>query len=402
MTTPSLQTVRWLAAPLLAVALLLTQLTPAHALERRSGETIVVAAGEVVDDDLAVSGRLLRIDGTVRGDVYAVAQHLTIAGIVEGDVIALAQEVVVDGQVFGDVRAGGATVQINGVVARNVTGAGQLVRIGTGGRVGGSLLGAAETLSVSGDVGGALAGVGENVLLQGRIGRGAELGMERLTLGPNASIGGNFTYHAESPIELRPGAVRGETLFRQVERPRPETRAQRDEWRGFGRALSSFFSLTWLIGSALVGLAMLRLFPRFVARYLEALERNVGASLGVGLVALVATLPVAIVLAITIVGLPAAAVLAGSWMIGLFVGWLLLAVAVGGVLIGLARRGAPRRLSWSFLLGLIVLYVATRVPFLGPLVGGVGITLGLGALVIALYRTWQRAELERQTVPALP
>src|SRR5687768_4983872 len=402
MTIRFSDTLRWLLAALLSTALLLTTLTPADALERRSGETLVVAAGEVVDDDLAVSGRLLRIDGTVKGDVYAVAQHITIAGIVEGDVIALAQEVVIDGQVFGDVRAAGATVQINGVVARNVSGAGQLVRIGSGGRVGGSLLGAAETLSVSGDVGGSLAGVGESVLLQGRIGRGAELGMERLTLGPNASIGGNLTYHSEQPIELQPGAVRGETLFRQIERTERPSQAQRDQWRGFGRAAGNFFSLTWLIGSALVGLAMLRLFPRFVARYLEALERNVAGSLGVGVVALVATLPVAIVLAITIVGLPAAAVLAGGWMIGLFMGWLLLAVAVGVVLIGLARRRAPRRLSWSFLLGLIVLYVATRIPFLGPLVGGAGITLGLGALVIALYRTWQRAELERQTIPALP
>jgi cytoskeletal protein CcmA (bactofilin family) len=395
--------VRWPVALLAAFALVLTQLTPAHALERRTGETLVVAASEVVNDDLAVSGNLLRIDGTVRGDVYAVARHVTITGIVEGDVIALAQEVVIDGQVFGDVRAAGATVQVNGVVARNVSGAGQLVRIGSGGRVGGSLLGAAETLSVGGDVGGSLAGVGENFLLQGRIGRRVDLAMERLTLDPKASIGGDFTYHAERPIELRPGTVGGQTLFRQIERPQRPPRVQRDQWREFGRAVGNFFSLTWLIGSALVGLAMLRLFPRFVARYLDALERNIGASLGVGAVTLVATLPLALLLAITIVGLPAAAVLTGGWVVGLFTGWLLLAVAVGGVLIGLARRGAPRRLTWSFLLGLTVLYVATRVPFVGPLVGAIGVTLGLGALVIALYRTWQRAELERQTIgPALP
>jgi cytoskeletal protein CcmA (bactofilin family) len=390
-------------AMLIALALLLTQLTPAHALERRSGETLTVAAGEVVDDDLAASGRLLRIDGTVRGDVYVVAQHVTIAGIVEGDVIALAQEVVVDGQVFGDVRAAGATVQVNGVVARNVTGAGQLVRIGSDGRVGGSVTSAAETLSISGDVG-ALAGTTENAILQGRVARDAELAAERITLGPNASIGGDFTYHAERPIELRPGAVGGRIEHRLVERERPQraARVQRTHWQQFSGAVGNFFSLTWLTGSALVGLAMLRLFPRFVARYLDALERNVGASLGVGAIALVGTLPLAILLAITIVGLPAAAVLAGGWFVSLFVGWLLLAVAVGGVLIGLVRRGAPRRLAWSFLVGLIVLYLATRVPILGPFVGGLGITVGLGALVIALYRTWQRAELERQAVPALP
>ena len=402
MTNGLMAALRWPAALLMALALLLMQQAPALALERRSGETIVVAAGEVVDDDLAVSGVLLRIDGTVRGDVYVVARNVTIAGIVEGDVIALAEEVVVDGQVFGDVRAAGATVQVNGVVARNVTGAGERVRIGSGGRVGGNLLGAAKTLSVSGDVGGSLTGMGENLVLQGRIGRRAELAMERLTIGPNASIGGDFTYRAERPIDLRPGLVAGETRFHPFERPERPARVQRNEWREFSGAVVNFFSLAWLTGSALVGLALLRLFPRFVARFLDALERSVVASFGVGAVTLVATLPLAVLFGITIVGLPAAAVLAGSWVVGLFTGWLLLAVAVGGVLIGLARRGAPRRLTWSFLLGLVVLYLATRVPFVGPLVGGLGVTVGLGALVIALYRTWQNAELERKAVPSLP
>ena len=393
---------RTLTAALLALALVAMHRSPAHALERRSGETLVVAAGEVVDDDLAVGGRLLRSDGTVRGDLYAIAEHITIAGIIEGDVIALAKEVVVDGQVLGDVRAAGTTVQVNGVVGRNVSGAGQLVNIGSSGRVGGSVTSAAETLSISGDVGGALAGLAENAFLQGRIGRRTELSTERITLGPNASIGGDLTYHSERPIELSPGAVAGRIDFRQVERQQRPARVQRNEWQQFSRAVGNFFSLAWLTGSALVGLAVLRLFPRFVARYLDALERNVGASLGVGAIALVAPVPLAILLGITIVGLPAAAVVTGGWVVGMFVGWLLLAVAVGGVLIGLVRRGQPRRLAWSFLLGLVVLYLVTRVPFVGPFAWGLGMTIGLGALVIALYRTWQRAEIERQTIPALP
>lgn len=84
---------------------------------------------------------------------------------------------------------------------------------------------------------------------------------------------------------------------------------------------------------ALLGLAMLRLFPRFVERFLDGLERDAAVSLGVGAVALVATGPLAIVLAITIVG---------------------------------------------------------------PLAGLLGVTLGLGALVIALYRSWQREKMERR------
>ena len=348
-----------------------------------------------MNDDFAASGRLVRIDGTVRGDVYAFAQNLTISGVVEGDVIAVAQEVVIDGTVRGSVRAGGATVQINGAVDRNVTGAGQLVRLGSGGRVGGSVIGAGETLSLSGDVGGGVYGAGESVLLQGRVNRNVELASSRVQFAPGASIGGDFDYHAEQPLQAvardaARDAVRGALRFHPVERPQ---RVQRTQVNRFFGAVGNFFSLTWLAGSAVVGFVLLRAFPRFVARFLDALERSAPASFGVGFVALVAALPLAVVLGITIVGLPAAAVLVGSWLSGLFVGWLLLAIAVGSVLIGLVRRGHERRLGWSFLLGLLVLYVGTRIPFLGPLVTFVGLSLGLGALAIALYRTWQRAEL---------
>jgi cytoskeletal protein CcmA (bactofilin family) len=376
-----------------ALALLLLALsgTPALALERRSGDSIVVARGEVVDEDFAASGRLVRIDGTVRGDLYVFAQHLTVAGVVEGDVIAVAQEVVIDGQVRGSVRAGGATVQINGAVDRNVNGAGQLVRLGSSGRVGGTVIGAGETLSLSGDVGGGLYGAGESVLLQGRVNRNVDLALGRLQLGPGASVGGDFDYHAEQPLATTiRDAVRGAIRFHPVERPQRVERTQVNRFMG---AVGNFFSLTWLAGSAVVGLVLLRAFPRFVARFLDALERSAGASFGVGFVSLVATLPLAGVLGITIVGLPAAVMLVGGWLGGMFVGWLLLAIAVGSVLIGLARRGQERRLTWSFLLGLFVLYVATRIPFVGPLVTFVALTLGLGGLVIALYRTWQRAEL---------
>jgi hypothetical protein len=235
--------------------------------------------------------------------------------------------------------------------------------------------------------------------LQGRIARNAELSTERLQLAPGASVGGNFDYHAEREVPIPPAVVKGRTQFHPVVRPQ---RVERRNVNRFFGAVGNFLSLTWLAGSAIVGLLMLRAFPRFVARFLDAVRRSAPASFGIGFVALVATIPLAIVLAITIVGLPAAAVLLGGYVGGMFLGWLLLAVALGGVLIGLVRRGQTGPLGWSFLVGLLVLYVATRIPFLGPVVTFCGLSLGLGALLTALYRTWQRAELTPGPLAAAP
>lgn len=380
-------------AVLVALAAMILQPAPAaHALDRRSGESIIVRAGETVPEDLAIAGRLVRIDGAVLGDVYAFAQHVTVTGVIEGDLIVAAQQVFVDGQVMGDVRAAGATVQVNGAVGRNVTAAAQLVGLGPGGRVGGSWIGAGETLSLAGDIGGSVAGGGEAVLLQGRIGRGADLALDSLSFGPQARIGGDLVYRAESQIPIPGGIVGGNIRYEPLEHePRMATR-QRNEATQFFSALGNFLSLMWLVGSALIGLTVLRAFPRLVARFLGALEREPVPSFVVGLVALIATLPIAILLGITIIGLPASALLVGGYFAGIYGGWLLLAVAVGSILVGLVRRGRTRHLAWSFLLGLLVLHLATHIPVVGWLVAFLASALGLGGLMIALYRAWRHEE----------
>src|SRR3712207_1107223 len=85
---PAAVPARVLIALWAGVLLVLAITSPAFALDRRTGDAITVAAGQVVDDGLLASGRLVRIDGTVRGDLIAFARSVTVAGIVEGDVIA--------------------------------------------------------------------------------------------------------------------------------------------------------------------------------------------------------------------------------------------------------------------------------------------------------------------------
>lgn len=381
---------RWmrvLVAVLLALGATLTAtVTPAQALERRTtGDVVVVSAGQVVQDDLLAAGRLVRIDGTVLGDVYAFGQNVTVTGMIEGDLIAAAQQVVIEGQVQGNARVAGAGVQVNGAVGRNVTAAAQLVQLGRNGRVAGSWMGAGETLSLAGDVGGALTGTARDVIMQGRVGRNAEVAVSSLTVAPTARIDGDLTYHAEQELEVPAQAVAGRIRYERAEgrRESPASTA--------GQAFSvlgNLFSLAWLVGSAGAGIALLRLFPRFAATFLGVLQTRPLLSLGAGALAVIATLPLAVLIALTLIGIPLTALLVAGYFSGMFVGWLLLAMAVGSILVGLARR-RPLHHIWSFLLGLIVLYVASRLPVLGGVVTFTGLSLGLGALVIALYRAWQ-------------
>ena len=56
---------------LVLAAILLVFAAPVSATEIRDADTVTIAAGEVIDDDLVVFGRRVVIDGVVEGDVMA-------------------------------------------------------------------------------------------------------------------------------------------------------------------------------------------------------------------------------------------------------------------------------------------------------------------------------------------
>ena len=71
---------------------------------RESDRIVVVRADETVDDTLVANGERIIIEGTVVGDVVAVApDRLEIRGVVRGNVLAAGQFVDVHGEVGGSV-----------------------------------------------------------------------------------------------------------------------------------------------------------------------------------------------------------------------------------------------------------------------------------------------------------
>jgi hypothetical protein len=74
----------------------------------RSGDQVVVPAGETIEGDLYASGGLVRVEGRVEGDLLAAAGQ-QVAGQVTGDVMAAGGSIDVSGRVGGDVRAAGGS-----------------------------------------------------------------------------------------------------------------------------------------------------------------------------------------------------------------------------------------------------------------------------------------------------
>lgn len=112
MTFPRHLATRLLLALTTVGVVVAVSLSSLGATDFRAGDTVVVPAGEVIDDDLYAAGETIRIDGTVRGDLITGGRMVTVNGTVEGDLMSGAQAVVVNGRVGDDVRIAGMTLQI--------------------------------------------------------------------------------------------------------------------------------------------------------------------------------------------------------------------------------------------------------------------------------------------------
>jgi cytoskeletal protein CcmA (bactofilin family) len=373
----------------------------AFAMQRRSGDSVVIASDEVVDDDLYVVARSVSIEGVVRGDVVTAAREVELLGVVEGDLVAVGEKVVVEGRVGDDLRAAGAVVELapSGSVAGDVVAAAGAFQ--TKASIGGdSAIGAAQA-HLGGRVGGAVRAAAGAIRIDGEIvgDVDADVGGEPatwswpgtpaldpvpagLTLGPSAHVGGDLRYRAPREAALDPLARAGRTVAHTP----VEVRAGPRPWtRAVARALSLL----------VVGGAFSLLAPGLRARAVESLAHRpirsllmgvAASTLGVlGLGSLAATilggaLAVGIVTLGTLVpfvllaGL--AAMLAWFGLVAVATVWVgpaLVALAAGEQLVG--RRGFG-----ALLLGVTLLVLATSIPVVGVVAGAFAMLLGIGAL----------------------
>ncbi|HEY7066883.1 MAG TPA: hypothetical protein VII06_35790 [Chloroflexota bacterium] len=386
-----------LAALLVTLAALGMAAPAAQAVEFRSGDTVTVPAGTTIDDDLFAMGQSVTIAGQVNGEVYALGQTVTVTGAIQHDLIAAGQQVTLDGTVGGDLRAAGQQVAVNGRVDGNVTSAGQTILVGRQGAVGGSLLGAAQTLNLLGPVGRNVTVAASALELGNTVGRDVTAEVETLTTDPGARVDGrlDYTSHRESviPASLAAGGVQ----FHQAEQPERQRDRARDNPLG---GLFGFFGIVWLVGSLIVGVLLVHFLPGLAAGTAAQVRDHPLPSFGVGVLALFIVPAALFFVAITFIGLPLAFLGGLAYLAGMYLGWLLLGLALGALLVDLVRRGRVQVRAvdpkWLVVLGIVVLYVLTHVPLLGGLVGFVALCLGLGALLRQL------AAMRPQPPPAVP
>lgn len=158
-----------MSAVMLLVSLWLVPTT--HASDFRGGDTVTIAADEVVEDDLYVGANRLVVDGTVDGDVIASGTDIIINGTVTGDLLAAGQSVIINGTVEDDVRAAGLVLTLgpDAQVGDDVLSAGFSLEMQSGSAVGGDLTFFGGQAIVDGAIGGDLSASTASLAFNGSV-----------------------------------------------------------------------------------------------------------------------------------------------------------------------------------------------------------------------------------------
>ena len=128
------------------------------------------------------------------------------------------------------------------------------------------------------------------------------------------------------------------------------------------------------------------LFPLRVRIALERVERHPGSCAAAGAVALVAAIPVAILLVLSIVGIPLVPLEIAALFAALWIGHAAVALLIGRRFYELLwPRATPSPLG-ALLFGLIVVTAAQTLPVVGWAVTALVVLVGLGAALLAFVR----------------
>ncbi len=362
---------RYFAVGAVAVlAVLLPSLTTFAALV--TTDRYIVREGDTVTEDQYVTATSGQIEGVIEGDVTIFSGSLKITGEVTGSVTVFSagNVTVADGaRIGGSLQGTAGSVLVAGTVDRDVFIGAASVVIDPTGVVGRDVMAFGGALTVNGDVGRDIRGRTMRTNVQGTVGGDLDIATQGLDINSTAVVGGDVLYRSPTEADIDPSAQITGTVTRLPTRGNFI----------YGIILSLATVISFL-GFLVAGIVALWLFRTSGSRAVGSILTKPIRSFFVGLVTVIVFPAAILILAMTLVGLPLAAIgvlVAGAAFI---IGPVPAVAALGNRI--LLKRGG---LFGAFVAGAVLWRLGIWVI---PVVGGflylIGLVWGIGAWVMGL------------------
>ncbi len=319
---------------LLVLALIALCLLPAGA------EAFVFVSGDQavidtpIDDDVVASGGNVVVNAPV-GSLTAAGGSVVVNAPIAGDLIVTGGAINVNADVDGKVLAAGGSIGVNGTV-ENLLATGGTVTLGPSARVLRDAVISAGT-----------------VINAGTVVRNLTVSADTFE---NPGSAGSIRYQEQQPVT--------------------------DAFSGLG-----IISLLIAVGFLFLGIILIQIFPEEFADVVREIVTGPIVKTIVGFFGIIVSAIVVLVIAITVIGLPTAAVLGMFVVVGLLISGLFVAYALGDTVV--SRLRWKTGVTVTFIVGFVILQILYLIPVLGVLIQVIAASLGYGALLYTLRDAWQ-------------
>ena len=365
---------------MLAFIIAIISAPAAFAADFRTDTTISIGDGEVINDDLYLLGTTITVNGTVNGDVFAAGTSITINGTVNGNVSLAGQDVTIGGSVSQGGRVAANSVSVLGSVGQDLLLLANSTAVHSGALIGRDLILTVSSLTLDGAVERRVAGIADTVTLNGSVGSEVDISVSTLTIADGASIGGDLTYRSENDAEIASGAQIGGEMTHEMTAETDDT--------DVGFSINSIVvGIVGLIMAAVYGTVLLVVFPRLTVAASNQLLENPVMSLGMGIVFLIVVPIVSILVMITVIGIPLGLIALLLYGIALFSAQIFVGMTIGRLILSFFADGRKRLIQFfGLLIGLLILFGISFIPYVGPWAPLIVIIFGLGGLMLAVGR----------------
>lgn len=334
--------------------------------------SVLISAGEVLNDDLFVSAEKVVVEGTVNGDVFTLSKEVRIEGIIKGNLHAAASRVSIEGEVDGNIYIGSQNLIIESS------------------KIGGSVISAGESVSIDSEtsIGGSVISAARSININSLVERNVVAASENLTIGSGANIGKDLSYaliNSENEAIVSEKAVIGGGIYRADTTPmQTKMEKTRDNASVVFTKTKTVGALLSFLGALIIGLISLKLFKSFITNASVTIRSSFWKSLGVGILVTIGVLPGVLILIVTFVGIPLLGIIILLLLLYGYMAKIVFADAAGVVLKEKTELKTGEFIT--FVLGLAFIYLVKLIPVLGGIFGMIVFWVGLGAITINIFK----------------
>lgn len=363
---------------LIVVAVLLSNIilsVPVFAVEFHAAENVVI--DEVMDDDFYVAGGRVEINADINGDLFVAGGDVDIAGNIAGDLVVAGGKVSIRGNVGDDLRMLGGQGAIYGNVGDDVIVGGGQLDVSKTSVIGGSLIAGAGYLTIDGEVAGDVRGGVGMLILNGKINGNLIVTVEeKLDISEKALVSGDVQYSALIDMNVPKESVKGSVHFNKFE--------TQDTLKQVTNAYLSYRLISYL--SALLFVLLIVLFaPNLIIKASENTKKDLLKTFGVGVVTVIAAFIGAILLMITVIGIPLGLMIFVALFMAVYLAKIFVAAWGASYVINMRRNGSKRfkvKLFFGIAVALLVYYLVGLIPLVGWLIDIILFLIGIGSMAI--------------------